>query len=488
MPLVLYNTKAREKQELVPREPGRVGMYVCGPTVYDRAHIGNARPEIVFDVLYRLLTHVYGEDNVTYVRNITDVDDKINAAAKANDEPIEALTARTTKMFHEDMAALGALPPTHEPRATQFIPQMIAMVETLLMRGHAYEAEGHVLFHVATMEDYGALSGRNLDDMIAGARVEVAPYKKDPADFLLWKPSTPDLPGWDSPWGRGRPGWHLECSVMSEHHLGKTFDIHGGGQDLVFPHHENERAQSLCAHPGEGFAQCWVHNGFVIVEGEKMSKSLGNILTVHDLLERFPSKKIGGEIIRFALLTAHYRQPLDWTESRVRMATNRLNRYYNVLWQFRDEEKIANIGAPPEFIDALQNDLNTAQAIAVLNSMVTKFYKLAGSRERAGLKSQLLACGELLGIFRCTAEEWRKQRSEDLRQWERRGLSVDAAAAKIERLLKEEEEIDERIAARRAARKAKDFATADRIRDELAAQGVILEDRPDGTTDWRRAG
>ncbi len=270
MTLCLYNTQSRAKEPFEPLDPDHVRMYVCGPTVYDRAHIGNARPVVVFDVLYRLLGHIYGADNVTYVRNITDIDDKIIKAAEESGEPIAEVTGRFTKAFHEDMATLGALDPDFEPRATEFVPQMIAMAETLLMRGHAYEAEGHVLFRVATMEDYGALSHRSLDDMIAGARVEVAPYKKDPADFVLWKPSTPELPGWDSPWGRGRPGWHLECSVMSEHHLGTSFDIHGGGQDLVFPHHENERAQSLCAHPGEGFAQCWVHNAFVIVEGEKM--------------------------------------------------------------------------------------------------------------------------------------------------------------------------------------------------------------------------
>ncbi|MFQ5959709.1 MAG: cysteine--tRNA ligase, partial [Alphaproteobacteria bacterium] len=299
MALVLYNTFARRKQTFEPLNAGKVRMYVCGPTVYDRAHIGNARPVIVFDVLCRLLKRLYGEGNVTYVRNITDVDDKINAASKETGEPIEALTKRTTEMFHADMAALGALAPDHEPRATQHVDGMIAMTETLIARDHAYEADGHVLFHVPSMPGYGGLSRRSQKEMVAGARVEVAPYKKHPGDFVLWKPSTPDLPGWDSPWGRGRPGWHLECSVMSEKYLGVPLDIHGGGQDLIFPHHENERAQSLCAHDGlKHFAKYWVHNGFVIVEGQKMSKSLGNILTVRELLDAGHR----GETIRLMML------------------------------------------------------------------------------------------------------------------------------------------------------------------------------------------
>ncbi|HSV28377.1 MAG TPA: cysteine--tRNA ligase, partial [Candidatus Omnitrophota bacterium] len=301
MPLVLYNTLTRKKEAFEPIRPDHVGMYVCGPTVYDRAHIGNARPVIVFDVLYRLLTKLYPA--VTYVRNITDVDDKINARAKDSGEPIDAITARTTKMFHEDIAELNALPPTIEPRATAHIGQMIAMIEALIAKGHAYEAEGHVLFSVPSMSDYGALSRRSMDEMIAGARVEVAPYKKNAADFVLWKPSSSDLPGWDSPWGRGRPGWHIECSAMSGQYLGQTFDIHGGGQDLVFPHHENEIAQSQCAN-GAPFARYWLHNGYLMVEGEKMSKSLGNFFTVRELLEQAP-----GEAIRLAMLSTHYHQP-----------------------------------------------------------------------------------------------------------------------------------------------------------------------------------
>src|SRR5271155_1613364 len=308
MSLALYNTLTRRKEPFEPLDPEQVRLYVCGPTVYDRAHIGNGRAIVVFDVLYRLLRDICGRDHVIYVRNITDVEDKINAAARANNEPIAALTARTTAAFHEDMAALGALPPDIEPRATEYIPQMIAMIERLIASGHAYAAEGHVLFSVTSDPDYGQLSGRSRDDMIAGARVEVAPYKRDPADFVLWKPSGPELPGWDSPWGRGRPGWHIECSAMAERHLGETIDIHGGGNDLVFPHHENEVAQSTCAHDGRIFARYWLHNGMLTVDGEKMSKSLGNFFTIRDVLARAP-----GEAIRFYLLGTHYRQPLDWT-------------------------------------------------------------------------------------------------------------------------------------------------------------------------------
>ena len=306
MTLTLHNTLTRRREPLEPVRPGHVGMYVCGPTVYDLAHIGNARPIVVFDVLYRVLKRLY--PTVTYVRNITDIDDKINEASRKSGEPIESITARTTKAFHEDIAALGALPPDVEPRATSYVPQMIALIEALIEAGNAYEAEGHVLFHVPSAPRYGALSGRNRDEMIAGARVEVAPYKRDPADFVLWKPSDETLPGWESSWGRGRPGWHIECSAMSRAYLGETLDIHGGGMDLIFPHHENEIAQSECACPGAPFARHWVHNGVLTVEGEKMSKSLGNFVTIRDALAETP-----GEVIRLALLSTHYRHPLDWT-------------------------------------------------------------------------------------------------------------------------------------------------------------------------------
>ena len=306
MTLTLHNTLTRRREPLEPVRPGHVGMYVCGPTVYDLAHIGNARPIVVFDVLYRVLKRLYPQ--VTYVRNITDIDDKINEASRKSGEPIESITARTTKAFHEDIAALGALPPDVEPRATAYVPQMIALIEALIEAGNAYEAEGHVLFHVPSAPRYGALSGRNRDEMIAGARVEVAPYKRDPADFVLWKPSDETLPGWESSWGRGRPGWHIECSAMSRAYLGETLDIHGGGMDLIFPHHENEIAQSECACPGAPFARHWVHNGVLTVEGEKMSKSLGNFVTIRDALAETP-----GEVIRLVLLSTHYRHPLDWT-------------------------------------------------------------------------------------------------------------------------------------------------------------------------------
>src|SRR5215470_7869312 len=326
MTLTLYNTLSRRKEVFEPIDPMRVRLYVCGPTVYDRAHIGNARCFVVFDVLYRLLREIYGRNHVHYARNITDIDDRINAAARKNGEPIAALTARTTAAFHADLAALGNLPPDVEPRATEHIPQMVAMIERLIASEHAYVAEGHVLFAVASDPDYGMLSRRNRDEMIAGARVEVAPYKRDPADFVLWKPSTPDQPGWASPWGRGRPGWHIECSAMSEAHLGETFDIHAGGLDLVFPHHENEIAQSECAH-GKPFVRYWLHNGYLLVNGEKMAKSLGNFVTVRQLLE----EGIPGEVLRLVLLGTHYRQPLDFTRAALEQARQTLDRLYGAL-------------------------------------------------------------------------------------------------------------------------------------------------------------
>ena len=329
----LYNTRTRTKERFAPIDSGNVRMYVCGPTVYDRAHIGNARPVVVFDTLYRLLRHVYGEGHVTYVRNITDVEDKINARAAETGRPIAAITEETTRWYHEDMGALGVLAPTHEPRATAYVPQMVAMIETLVARGHAYVAEGHVLFAVASYPDYGKFAHRSLDEMQAGARVEVAPYKRDPMDFVLWKPSPEGVPGWESPWGRGRPGWHIECSAMSEALLGRSFDIHGGGIDLVFPHHENEIAQSRCAHPEAEFARVWMHNGFLQVEGEKMSKSLGNFFTVRDLLDR----GVPGEVMRMVLLSTHYRQPLDWTEAKVHEATVLLTLWEKLL---RDASRV----------------------------------------------------------------------------------------------------------------------------------------------------
>jgi cysteinyl-tRNA synthetase len=461
MPLTLYNTLTRRKEIFEPLDPERVSLYVCGPTVYDRAHIGNGRANVVFDVLYRLLRDIYGREHVCYVRNITDVEDKINAAARKNNEPIAALTARTTAAFHEDMAALGALPPDIEPRATEYIPQMVAMIGRLIAGGHAYAAEGHVLFSVTSDPDYGQLSRRSRDDMIAGARVDVAPYKRDPADFVLWKPSDADLPGWDSPWGRGRPGWHIECSAMSETHLGETFDIHGGGLDLVFPHHENEIAQSTCAHEGRPFVRYWMHNGMLTDAGTKMSKSLGNIRTVRELLD-----EAHGEAIRLALLTAHYRDPLDWTSERLRQARQTLDRFYRALTLPRDAvfERFGEADAALRPVrDALEDDLNTPLALTHLHELAGAIYRTSSDAERSALQRALEAGGQLMGLLGQPPLDW---------------LQGSAKA--------DGERIDQRIAARTAARRQRRFGEADRIRTELAAEGILLEDRPDGTTTWWR--
>ena len=436
--LRLYNTLGGKEEPFEPLDPNHIRLYVCGPTVYDRAHIGNARPVVVFDVLVRLLRYLY--PRVTYVRNITDVDDKINAAAKERGVTIDTVTEATIRDFRADMAALAALPPDVEPRATEHIAEMIAMIERLIAAGHAYAAEGHILFAVATDPNYGALSNRDRDAMIAGARVEVAPYKRDPMDFVLWKPSEDDLPGWGSPWGRGRPGWHIECSAMSTKYLGEDFDIHGGGLDLVFPHHENEMAQSCCANPGSRFARYWIHNGYLVVEGEKMSKSLGNFSTVADLLADVP-----GEAIRLCLLKTHYRKPLDFRRERLVQAKAELDSLYRAADGGGD-------GAPaPEVIDALCDDLNTPAAIAALH----------GLDDPAALR----ASAGLLGLIGSGTQEWLQG-----------GTARDGADYAIEA----------RIAARQAARAARDFAEADRIRDDLAMDGVILEDSASGTA-WRRA-
>jgi cysteinyl-tRNA synthetase len=442
----LHNSLTRRKERFEPAEPGNVRMYVCGPTVYDLAHLGNARPVVVFDVVARLLRRLF--PSVTYVRNITDVEDKITARAKASGEPIGAITARTTADFHADMEALGALPPDHEPRATAHIAEMIMVIERLIASGHAYFAEGHVLFSVAADLDYGALSGRSYDELLAGARVEVAPYKRDPGDFVLWKPSTDDLPGWDSPWGRGRPGWHIECSAMSWRYLGETFDIHGGGSDLIFPHHENELAQSLCAFPGSQFARYWMHNGMLQVNGEKMSKSLGNFFTVRDVLAKAP-----GEAIRLLLLRSHYRSVLDFSDQGLAEAKRDLDRFYRALEPFPDA-----VGGevPAAVLEALCDDLNTPLAISAMHGLAGA--ALAGDADAA---SGLRAAGSVLGILQQAPDAWF------------RGGTDDAA------------EIEAAIAERLAARKAKDFARADAIRAELAAKGILLEDGPKGTT-WRR--
>jgi len=461
MTLRIHNTLSRAKVDFEPIDPDHVRLYVCGPTVYDFAHIGNARPVVVFDVLARLLRHLYPK--VTYARNITDIDDKINTRALETGRPIGDITAETTAAFHSDMAALGALEPDAEPRATGHIPEMIEMIQALIDKGHAYEAEGHVLFDVPSMENYGALSKLDKREIVAGARVDVAPYKRDAQDFVLWKPSSPELPGWDSPWGRGRPGWHIECSAMSGKLLGRQFDIHGGGQDLIFPHHENEIAQSKCSLGDDAFAKYWMHNGYLMSEGEKMSKSLGNFYTVHDLLEEFP-----GEAIRLLLLKTHYRQPLDFTRDGLAEAKAELDRFYQALRQVEDvEAPDAKEHAPVE--EALKDDLNTPRALARLHEVLTALNKVEGPDDVAIRKGELLAGAQYLGLLYQDPEDWFKWQPP-------KGTEGGLDDGTIEALIGE----------RKAARSAKDFATSDRIRDELAEQGIVLEDGPDGTT-WRRA-
>jgi len=465
----LYNTLSRTKELFEPVVAGRVGMYVCGPTVYDLAHIGNARPIIVFDVLYRVLRQAYGDGNVTYVRNITDVDDKINAAAQETGVPIADITARTTAAFHEDIAALNALPPDIEPRATGHIPEMIEMIETLVAKGHAYEAQGHVLFAVSTDDDYGKLSGRDRDEMIAGARVEVADYKRDPADFVLWKPSTDDLPGWDSPWGRGRPGWHIECSAMSRKHLGETVDIHGGGLDLIFPHHENEIAQSECSCADAPFVRYWMHNGYLTVEGEKMSKSLGNFVTIREALNRAP-----GETIRWMMLGTHYRKPIDWSGDGLRAAQDNLNYLYKGLWEaqqagvaFNGDGEVSD-----DVTAALHDDMNTPLAQTRIMELGNTLHTASiEGRQAAG--EALLAAGRYMGVLEQDPKSWFQGTGGAGARDADDGLS----AADIEQM----------IADRAAARGAKDFAEADRIRDALDAAGIVLEDGAEGTI-WRRGG
>ena len=458
--LRLTNTLTRVTEPFVPACSDRVTMYVCGPTVYDYAHIGNARPAVVFDVLYRLLKRRY--ERVVYARNLTDVDDKINTAAKKLGRPISAVTERYIEAYRADMAALGVLTPDIEPRVTDHIPDIVRMVARLIGRGHAYEVEGHVLFDVRSFPAYGALSGRDRDEMIAGARVEVAPYKRDPADFVLWKPSTLDLPGWESPWGRGRPGWHIECSAMIERHLGSSIDIHGGGQDLIFPHHENEIAQGTCAHDGELYCRYWVHNGFVTVDGRKMSKSLGNVLPVRDLLRQAP-----GEAVRFALLGAHYRQPLDWSAVGLAQAKRGLDRLYGVLATLDDAATIScPTGVLHAFEAALTDDLNFPAAIAELFRIAKAARQATTAAERAAGKAALREAGSLLGLLQQDAAIWFGQAA---------GGGEEAAM------------IQSLVEARQAARAARDYAAADRIRGRLAALGVAVEDRKDGSA-WRRPG
>ena len=446
MSLRIYDTMAREKRKFKPADPTRVTMYVCGPTVYNYTHIGNGRSAIVFDLLFRVLRHHYGEGHVVYARNFTDIDDRIIKASQDTGEPIEAITTKFADVYKNELAGLNALPPSTTPLATGHIEEMIAFISKLISAGAAYEGDGHVLFSINQYADYGKLSGVDRDEMIAGARVEVAPYKKDAADFVLWKPSSDDEPGWESPWGRGRPGWHLECSVMIAAGLGKTIDIHCGGQDLRFPHHENEIAQSACAHDGAPLARYWMHNGFLRMGADKMSKSIGNVVLTHELLKAWP-----GEVVRWALLSAHYRQPLEWTADLLKQSKAQLDRFYRVLEGALDADAIA---VPPSVVAALDDDLNTPEAYAALHA-------LRDAGDVAGLRS----AGALLGFFQTDPEQWFRGDT---------GGGVSESA--IDALLEE----------RASARQAKDFARSDEIRDELAAQGIIIEDGPDGAT-WRRS-
>ena len=457
MSLKLYNTMSGKKEVFTPLVPDTVTMYVCGPTVYNLAHIGNARPVVVFDTLFRLLQTHY--DHVTYARNITDIDDKIIAAAREGSRSIESVTEEFTAKYREDMAQLNALTPTLEPHATGNIDAMIALTQTLLEKGHAYESQGHVLFAVQSMEDYGKLSNRSLDDMLAGARVEVADYKRHPGDFVLWKPAAEADPGWDSPWGRGRPGWHLECSAMIRAHLGDTIDIHGGGRDLIFPHHENEIAQSRCAHGGD-YVRYWMHNAYLDIDGEKMSKSLGNFHTVRDLLQSYR-----GEVLRFALLSAQYRSPLNFSAELLDQAQATLDSLYNTLREVRDIDVDMEVSLAEEpFYRALNDDLNTPVAIAEIHALCKQLHK-ATADEKPALKGRILAAGNLLGILEQDAVEWLQATDSD-----------DAISpSEIEGLIDE----------RQQAKLANDYARADEVRELLLAQGVVLEDSREGTK-WKR--
>jgi len=447
----LTNSKTRRKEVFEPLDARQVGMYVCGPTVYDRAHLGNARPVVVFDTLYRLLRHVYGPDCVTYVRNFTDVDDKINAKAAETGRPIRDITDETIAWYHADMDALGALRPTHEPRATEFIGAMIAMIDGLIAKGHAYAREGHVLFRVRSYAEYGALSGRSVDDMIAGARVEVAPFKEDPMDFVLWKPSEAGVPGWDSPWGFGRPGWHIECSAMAHELLGESFDIHGGGLDLQFPHHENEIAQSACAHDHGSFARYWLHNEMLQVEGKKMSKSLGNFFTVRDLLDQgYP-----GEVIRFVMLSTHYRKPMDWTEKKAEEAFQIISYLYEAVGDITDFAK-SDVSA--NVLDDLADDLNTASALQVLHGMAVNWHVLDSAKTLQNAK-QIKATANVLGLLLKTQSEWRAT----LRQ----GVDLSRLSAQM-------------TALRAQAKLNNDYSQVDRMKTALTLAGVEVRMTKDG--------
>ena len=457
--LRLHNTLTGVKEVFTPRDPERVTMYVCGPTVYNYVHIGNARPVVVFDCLFRLLTSLYPQ--VVYARNITDIDDKIIDAASVRGTSITEISAEFTEKYREDMAQLNALPPSIEPMATEHIEDMIALIERLIGEGHAYQAEGHALFAVESMPSYGALSGRNLEDMMAGARVEVADYKRHPGDFVLWKPSEDHDPGWDSPWGRGRPGWHLECSAMIRAHLGESIDIHGGGRDLIFPHHENERAQSCCAYGGD-FVRYWIHNAFIDMDGEKMSKSLGNVRTVRELLEHFP-----GEVLRLALLSAHYRSALNFSSGLLSSARGTLDTFYGALRRHLHTEPAVLDESDSRVFAALLDDMNTPEAIAALHGAASILNKSEDPQEIAMAKAELIVGGRLLGVLEADPETWFTT-----------SIGGEGPTA---------EEIDGLIKERVSAKAGRDFRRADQIRDDLEARGVVLEDGPDGTQ-WRRRG
>ena len=458
--IYLHNTLKRRKEKFVPFDCSNVRMYVCGPTVYDRAHLGNAKTPVTFDVLFRLLRHVYGAEHVTYVSNITDVDDKILNKHKETGKSIREITEQTYQWYIDDMDKLNVMAPDYRPRATEYIDEMIELVRLLLANGHAYEASGHVLFSVDSMPGYGYLSGRSMKEMLAGARIEIADYKKNPADFILWKPSEPGQPGWNSPWGYGRPGWHLECSAMSSKLLGDSFDIHGGGSDLIFPHHENECAQSLCAHPHSKFAQYWVHSGMLMVDGVKMSKSLGNFYTIDQVLEKAPA-----EALRLLFLKTHYHQPFNFTFEGLAQAKATLDKFYNALLRVKDVPA-AEEAADERVVAALADDLNTPLALTYLHEITNALNKAETENEQARLKGRLLAAAGLLGLLWQNPESWFKS-----------GIAnggLDAAS------------IEAKIAERVAAKKNKDYALADKIRNELKEQGIILEDTPSGTT-WKKA-
>lgn len=459
MSITLYNTLHGKKQPFVPQDPEQVSIYVCGPTVYNYLHIGNGRSAVIFDTLVRLLRYHYPK--VLFARNITDVDDKINAAASEQNISIRELTDQFITAYHEDIGGLNVALPDIEPRATEHISQMIGAIEEMISAGFAYESQGHVLFHVPAFDAYGKLSKRNTEDMIAGARVEVASYKKDPMDFILWKPSSPEQPGWDSPWGRGRPGWHIECTAMIHHHLGKTIDIHGGGRDLTFPHHENELAQGTCCHSDEHYVNYWVHNGMLTVDGEKMSKSLGNFITIREAL-----KTHHGEHLRLMMLSSQYRSSLDWTESLAKQCKQTLDRFYNALAEVADLEPLPAPEQLSDVLTALNDDLNTPQAIAAMHELAGDIFKASDAQSQQKAKWALLQAGKLMGILAEDPQAWFTQASDD---------AISS------------EEIEALIQARTDAKKAKDFERADTIREELDAQGVEIQDTREGVR-WRRKG